>query len=110
MRKHYDENVSAAEEAAEEVVAAEAADEDDEGEDEKPTAEERIYLARMDAGLVTLSKVRGGARTSCHVDIAEGGSSHGGSRTPQGDPACPVRPTADRPAPRLHRDRTRQAA
>ena len=55
MRKKYDAHVAAAEDAAMEAVAEEG--EDEEEEEEAPTAEERVYLAKVDAGLGTLFKI-----------------------------------------------------
>ena len=62
LRGKYDGRVSAAEEAAEAALGdddEEEADDDDEEADDgaKPTAEERVYLAKVDAGLATLLKV-----------------------------------------------------
>ena len=59
LRRTYDERVAQAEEAAEAAVLAggDAGTSDDEDGDEKPTADERIFLARMDAGLGTLQKM-----------------------------------------------------
>ena len=63
LRCAYDEQVTEAEEAAEASIAAEghedeSGDDNDEDDDDvKPTADERVYLARVDAGLVTLQKI-----------------------------------------------------
>ena len=59
LRKKYDERVLQAEAAAEAAIAAGGGDDDDEEEDEEegPTAEERIYLAKVDAGLQSLHKI-----------------------------------------------------
>ena len=48
-----------AEEEAEAALAAEGAPDEDEeeGEEGRPTAEERVYLAKVDAGLSTLAKI-----------------------------------------------------
>ena len=56
LRKKYDERVLQAEAAAEAAIAAGGGEEEEEEEDEEegPTAEERIYLAKVDAGLQSL--------------------------------------------------------
>ena len=59
MRAAYDERVTEAEAVAEAAIDAEGEVEEDEEDEEdvKPTAEERIYLARMDAGQATLQRI-----------------------------------------------------
>ena len=59
LRAAYDERVTEAEAVAEAAIDAEGEVEEDEEDEEdvKPTAEERIYLARMDAGQATLQRI-----------------------------------------------------
>jgi beta-catenin-like protein 1 len=60
LRAAYDVRVAEAEAMAEAAAPADEEEEDDdeeEGDGAQPTAEERIYLARMDAGLPTLLKM-----------------------------------------------------
>ena len=58
LRGKYDVRVGDAEEAAEAALAQdEEEDEDDDDDDAKPTAEERVYLAKAEAGLPTLLKI-----------------------------------------------------
>ena len=58
MRGAYETHVGSAEAAAARAVAADVDDgEDDDDDDERPSAEERLYLARLDAGLTTLQLI-----------------------------------------------------
>jgi beta-catenin-like protein 1 len=58
MRGAYETHVGAAEAAAARAVAADVDDgDDDDDDDERPSAEDRLYLARLDAGLTTLQLI-----------------------------------------------------
>ena len=58
MRGAYEIHVGSAEAAAARAVAADVDDgEDDDDDDERPSAEDRLYLARLDAGLTTLQLI-----------------------------------------------------